>query len=165
MEQSNNKDKIVAEATEPYIQEQHSDKQMLINVALKFLLLFTIIFTFDFLVDLVFFLLDLIFEIIHLIIEVIEELLESIMAEALPTDKHQNEAIIVNLAMLIVIFGLYKLFHGFRFVYHLKRHIRADWLKYKRSKTSCWQGLSLLSKIKLVSAYCTGFTLVFFLAF
>ena len=116
-------------------------------------------------VDLAFFLLDLIFEVIHLIIEVVEELLESIMAEALPTDKHQNEAIIVNLAMLIVFFGLYKLFHGFRFIYRLKRHIKADWILYKKHKISDWRALSLLSKIKLVTAYCTGFTLVFFLAF
>ena len=145
--------------------EPHSDKAMLVHVAIKFLLLFIIILSFDFLIDVTLMTLDFIFEIIHLLIEVIEEILESVLAETLPTSKHQNEVIIVNIAMIIVLFGLYKLFHGVRFIYRLKRHIKADWLSYKKRKSLSWRALSLISKIKLVTAYCTGFSLIFLLAF
>lgn len=143
----------------------HSDKEMLIHVGIKFLLLFIIILSFDFLIDLFLLLIELFFEAIHLLIEIIEELLESVLAEVLPTDKHQNEVIIINFALIIVLFALYKLFHGVRFIYRLKRHIKADWLNYKKRKVLDWKLLPLFSKIKLVTAYCTGFTLVFLLAF
>ena len=168
MDQPNNIDKETAVNNDisPDIHpHQHSDKEMLIHVAIKFLLLFIIIFSFDFLVDLMLMALDLVFEMIHLLIEVIEEILESILAETLPTNKHQNEVIIVNIAMIAVLFGLYKLFHGVRFIYRLKRHIKADWLRYKKRKSLDWKLLAIVSKIKLVMAYCTGFSLIFFLAF
>ena len=143
----------------------HSDKEMLIHVGVKFLLLFTIILSFDFLVDLVLMILDLIFEILHLLIEIIDEILESLLKEALPTTHHQNEVIIVNVAMLIVLFSIYKLFHGVRYIYRLKRHIKADWRIYKKRKSLDWQLLPFLSKVKLVTAYCIGFSLLFLLAF
>lgn len=144
---------------------QHSDKKMLMHVAIKFLLLFIIIQFYDVLIDLMLLLLDLFFELIHLLIEIIEEILEVIMAETLPTTHHQNEVIIVNAALIIVLFALYKLFHGVRFVYRLKRHIKTDWLNYKRHIIMDWKQLSLISKSKLVSAYCVGFSLIFLLAF
>ncbi len=144
---------------------QHSDKEMLIQVGLKFLFLFIIILTFDFLVDLILMILDFILEIIHLLIELVEETLESILEEALPTTRHQNEVIIVNAAMIFVLFGIFKLFHGVRYLYHLKRHIKAAWLRYKKRKSMNWKVLPIMSKIILVTAYCTGFSLIFFLAF
>jgi glucan phosphoethanolaminetransferase (alkaline phosphatase superfamily) len=167
MDQPNHSDKATADTNDASHDSHavHSDKDMLIHVAIKFILLFIIIFSFDFLLDLLLMALDLIFEIIHLLIEFIEEILESILAEALPTNKHENEVIIVNFAMILVLFGLYKLFHGVRFIYRLKRHIKADWLRYKQRKSHDWKLLSLVSKIKLVAAYCTGFSLVFLLAF
>lgn len=143
----------------------HSDKEMLIHVGVKFLLLFIIIFSFDFLLDLMLMILNFIFEILHLLIEFIDEILESLLKEALPTTHHQNEVIIVNVAMLILLLGLYKLFHGVRFIYRLKRHLKADWLSYKKRKFLDWRLLSLVSKIKLVAAYCVGFGLIFLLAF
>lgn len=146
-------------------EDHHSDKNMLIHVGIKFLLLFIIILSFDFLVDLLLMALDLIFEIIHLLIEIIDELLESLLAETLPTTHHQNEVIIVNIALIIVLFSLYKLFHGVRFIYRLKRHIKADWLNYKKRKILDWKLLPLFSKMKLVTAYLTGFSLIYLLAF
>ncbi len=156
---------VVEEEINPEAHEHHSDKDMLLHVGVKFLLLFIIILSFDFLIDLVLMVLDLLFEILHLLIEFIDEMLESMLAEALPTSHHQNEVIIVNVALVIVLFGLYKLFHGIRFIYRLKRHIKADWLNYKKRKTLGWQCLSVISKIKLVTAYCVGFSLIFLLAF
>jgi len=147
------------------IHAHHSDKEMLIHVGIKILLLFIIILSFDFLLDLILLVLDFIFEIIHLLIEIIDEMLESLLKEALPTSHHQNEVIIVNVALLIVLFGLYKIFHGVRFLYRLKRHIKADWLSYKKRKSLDWKLLPLISKIKLVTAYCLGFSLIFLLAF
>ena len=143
----------------------HSDKEMLIHVGMKFLLLFTIILTFDFLVDLLLMALELIIEIVHLLIEIIDELLESLLAKNLSTTHHQNEMIIVNVALLIVLFAIYKLFHGVRFIYSLKKHIKADWLNYKKRKSLDWKLLPVLSKIKLVTAYCVGFSLLFLFAF
>ena len=165
MEQSNNNHKetdidITIEDV-PY----HSDKDMLIHVGVKFLLLFCVILGFDFLLDLMLGILDLFFELIHLLIEIIDETLESLLKDLLPTSHQQNEAIIVNVAMLIALFGIYKLFHGVRFLYRLKRHIKADWLNYKKRKSISWQLLPLVSKIKLVTAYCVGFSLLFLLAF
>ncbi|MCK5354139.1 MAG: hypothetical protein KAJ63_03400, partial [Methyloprofundus sp.] len=125
----------------------HSDKEMLIHVGIKFLLLFAIIFSFDFLIDFLLMILDLIFEILHLLIEIIEEMLESLLKEALPTTQHQNEVIIVNAAMIIVLFSLYKLFHGVRYLYRLKRHIKADWVIYKKRTSLGWKLLPFLSKV------------------
>ena len=143
----------------------HSDKEMLIHVGIKFLLLFAIILSFDFLIDLMLMILDFIFEILHLLIEIIDEMLESLLKETLPTSHHQNEVIIVNVALVIVLFSIYKLFHGVRYIYRLKRHIKTDWLKYKKRKALSWQLLSIVSKIKLVTAYCVGFSLLFLFAF
>ncbi|OQK18025.1 hypothetical protein AU255_09270 [Methyloprofundus sedimenti] len=167
MEQPNNFDKenAVENDIKLDMHAPHSDKEMLIHVALKFLLVFIIILSFDFLIDLTLMALELIFEVIHLLIEFIEEILESVIAETFSTAKHHNEVIIVNVALIIVLFGLYKLFHGVRFVYRLKRHLTVDWLNYKKRKSSHWQSLSLASKIKLVCAYCLGFTLIFLFAF
>ena len=169
MEQDNKTDHEIATETETEISiddiPYHSDKEMLIHVGIKFLLLFTIIFSFDFLIDLVLMILDLIFEILHLLIEIIDEMLESLLKEALPTTHHQNEVIIVNAAMIIVLFSLYKLFHGVRYIYRLKRHIKADWVIYKKRTSLGWKLLPFLSKVKLVTAYCVGFSLLFLLAF
>ena len=143
----------------------HSDKEMLIHVGVKFLLVFAVIMSFDLLIDLALMILDLIIEILHILIEVIDEMLESFLKDKLPTSHQQNEAIIVNAALIIVILIIYKIFHGLRFVYRLKRHIKADWLSYKKRKSLSWQLLPIMSKIKLVAAYCTGFSLLFFLAF
>ena len=143
----------------------HSDKEMLIHVGIKFVLLFTIILCFDFLVDLVLMALNLAFEILHLLIEIIDEMLEAFLKDALPTSHHQNEVIIVNVAMIIVLFSIYKLFHGVRYIYRLKRHIKADWRIYKRRKALDWQLLPIFSKVKLVTAYCVGFILLFLLSF
>lgn len=168
MEQPNNTDQetttegSVNQAAEAH---HHSDKEMLKHVAIKFLLLFVIILSFDVLFDLMLMLLDLFFEVIHLLIEIIDEVLESLLAETLPTTHHQNEVIIVNVALIIVLFSLYKLFHGVRFIYRLKRHIKVDWLIYKRHKIKDWRSLSLVSKIKLVMAYCAGFSFIFMFAF
>jgi len=171
MEQDNKTDHEIITDTEadteisvddiPY----HSDKEMLIHVGIKFLLLFAIIFSFDFLIDLVLMILDLIFEILHLLIEIIDEMLESLLKEALPTTHHQNEVVIVNVAMIIILFSLYKLFHGVRYIYRLKRHIKADWVIYKKCTSLGWKLLPFLSKVKLVTAYCVGFSLLFLLAF
>lgn len=167
MEQPNNidKDADVDSDVISNIEDHHSDKDMLIHVGIKFLLLFIIILSFDFLIDLLLMALDLFFELIHILIEIIDELLESLLAETLATTKHENEVIIVNVALLIVLFGLYKLFHGVRFIYRLKKHIKADWLNYKKRKILDWKLLPLLSKVKLVTAYFTGFSLIFLLAF
>jgi len=143
----------------------HSDKEMLIHVGIKFLLLFIIILFFDSLVNLMLMILDFTFEILHLLIEIIEEILEALLEDTLATNHHQSEVIIVNVAMIIVLFGIYKTFHGVRYIYRLKRHIKADWLSYKKRKFLSWQLLPIISKVKLVAAYCTGFTLLFFLAF
>ncbi|GFO71175.1 hypothetical protein BJAS_P0440 [Bathymodiolus japonicus methanotrophic gill symbiont] len=167
MQQPDNMDQKVADKSHVNSEdhEYHSDKEMLIYVGVKFFLLITIILSFDFLVELMLIIVDIIFELIHLLIEFIEEFLESILAEALPTNKHQNEVIIVNVAMIIVLYALYRFTHGVKYLYRLKRHIKVDWLIYKKRKVKSWKLLSLLSKIKLVTAYCVGFTLTFLLVF
>jgi len=163
MEQPTNIDKESEITIEdvPY----HSDKDMLIHVGIKFLLLFTIILCFDFLLDLVLMILDVLFEALHLLIEIIDEMLESLLKDALPTSHHQNEVIIVNIALIIVLFGVYKLFHGVRYLYRLKRHVKADWLNYKKRQSLNWHLLPIMSKIKLVVAYCVGFSFLFLVAF
>ena len=169
MEESNNIQKKTETEIETDISideiAYHSDKEMLIHVGIKFLVLFVIILSFDFLVDLMLMILDLFFELIHLLIEIIDETLESLLKDSLPTSHQQTEAIIVNVALLIILFGIYKLFHGVRFLYRLKRHIKADWISYKKRKSLSWHLLPIISKIKLVSAYCVGFSLIFLLAF
>ena len=169
MEEPNNISEEVEKDITIDEEHPHSDKVMLIHVGIKFLLLFIIIFSFDFWIDLIFMILDLIIEIIHLLIEIVDELLESWLREALPTSHHQNEVIIVNVTIAIVVsivlFSIYKLFHGIRYIYRLKRHLKADWLSYKKRKSLSWHLLPIVSKIKLVTAYCVGFSLLFLLSF
>ncbi len=161
MESPSNRPKEIKIEDVPY----HSDKEMLVHVAIKFIIVLTIILAFDFLVDLVLMVLNFLFEILHLLIEIIDEMLESFLKDKLPTSHHQNEVIIVNVAMLIVLFCIYKILYGLRVVYRLKRYIKADWLRYKKRQSTNWHLLPFVSKIKLLTAYCIGFSLLFLFAF
>lgn len=143
----------------------HSDKEMLLYIALKFLLLLVAIFYFDVLIHLLTHLFSIGVEVVHLLIEFIEEILEALLEKISPTTRHQNEVIIVNTAMLLVVFGVYKLFFSLRFVYRLKRHLKMDWLRYRKRQALNWSFLPLASKVKLVTAYVVGFISVFLLAF
>ncbi len=165
MEQPKSSDKETEEEIKIDDVPYHSDKEMLMHVGVKFLLVFAVIISFDLLIELALMILDFIFEILHILIEIIDEILESLLKNRLPTSHHQNEVIIVNVALIIVLLIIYKIFHGVRYIYRLKRHIKADWLSYKKRQSLSWQLLPIMSKLKLVAAYCTGFSLLFFLAF
>jgi hypothetical protein len=137
------------------------DADMIKRVSVRFALVFVLIVFFEELLELVLDIFELVLEIIHLFIELIEQLLEEILEHLLHTDHHETETIIANAVLIIGFIGLI-LFARYlpRFWLRIKRNIFSVWLNYKRQKYSCWRSLTSIQKIKLVSAYCLGISLI-----
>ena len=137
------------------------DAAMIKRVSVRFALLFILIVFFEELLELVIEIFELLLEIIHIFIELVEQLLEEILEHLLHTDHHETETIIANGVLIIGFIGLI-LFARYlpRFWLRIKRNIFAVWLNYKRQKYSSWRALSPIQKIKLVSAYCLGISLI-----
>lgn len=131
---------------------------MLVRVSKKFAVFFILILMFDTLFDWLLELFDAIFELIHLLIEVIEHFLELFLEHTFHTSHHQSETIIVNSAIIIAMYGLYRLFRAAPRLYkQFKRNSLAAWLRHIRRESSCWRALPLNKKIKLVLTYSLGF--------
>ncbi|NOQ65010.1 MAG: hypothetical protein GQ582_10920 [Methyloprofundus sp.] len=143
----------------------HSDKEMLIGVALQFVAGLALVFGFDWIIEGLSMLLELMIEIFHLCVEIIEEIAESSLHNIMPESRQKNEAIIVNLTMFIIFLLLYKLFRRLKPIHHLMQLIKKIVLSVKKSILISWQFLPVISRIKLVSAYLFGFSLIFLFSF
>lgn len=137
------------------------DAAMIKRVSVRFAYFFILIVFFEELLELVIEIFELLLEIIHLFIELIEQLLEEILEHLLHTDHHETETIIANGVLILGFIGLI-LFVRYlpRLCRRIKRKFFAVWLNYKRQKYSSWRALSHLQKIKLVSVYCLGISLI-----
>jgi len=136
-----------------YDKSAESDQQMFIRVSKKFAIFIFIILMFDTL-------LDWFLGITHLFIEFIEYSLEVILEYGFQTGHHQSEIIIVNAIIILILFGLYKLYRKIpEFYYCLKQAVFSKCYNELLS----WQILSLTRKIEVVLTYALGITTLFFL--
>ncbi len=143
--------------------QYESDAQMLTRVAVKFSVLLVIILMSDQLLDWLIEISHNIFELLHLGIEVIELSLELVLEHALHTNHHQSELILFNLAIILVLYLLCRLYFKVPQIYtRFKRNRSAGWLKFKRRETTYWRSLPLNRKIKLISAYTVGIVCILF---
>jgi hypothetical protein len=142
-----------------HIDKKHeSNQQMLLRFGKQFAVLFFLILMFDSLLDWFFEFIDFTIELAHIFIELIEYSIEILLEHVLHTNHQESSTIIVNSAIIIAIYGAYRLFRATpRFLVRIKRNILAVWLRYLRRKSSYWRSLTLIHKIKLVSLYFFGF--------
>jgi len=137
---------------------------MLLKIARNFGILFLVLFMFDSILDLILWAIDTAMELIHLGIEAIEYSVEIFLENAFHTDHFQSELIIVNAAIVIALFVLYRLFFLIPQLYiRYKRKLKAAWLRSKRRRSSNWRSMSTICKIKWISAYSFGITCLMFL--
>ena len=147
-----------------YDKQNESDQQMLIRISTKFAILFVIIFMFDSLLDLLSGIIDLVVELLHLLIEFFEYSFELLLEHILNADHHESEVIIVNFAIILGLYGIYRLCRVIpRLFVWLTRRTKAAWLKRKRREAAYWRALSLNRKIKVGTTYFIGVSCILFL--
>ena len=140
-----------------------TDRQLLARVGRQFIVLFFILIFFDDLLDFLLQSLHVIFELAHLFLEVIEYLVEELLEHLLHTNHHQSETLIINAALLVGCYGLYRLYRVWPALSkRLQRRFSAAWLRYKRRKITYWRLLPKVQQLKLMSAYGAGFALLLF---
>lgn len=137
---------------------------MLIRISKKFAVLFIIILMFDLLLEILLEVIELIIEFVHLIFEFFEYMLELLLEHIFHSSHHESETIIINIAIILAFYGLYRYFHiaphQFR---SLQRRIKLNWKKHIRKETASWQSLPLNRKIKVTLVYLAGITATLFL--
>jgi len=131
--------------------------QMLERVSIKFFVLFLFILTFDFLWDGFLAFIGIIYELFHLIFEFFEYSLEVIVEHAFDANRHHGEIIVVNTVIIIVLYGLFRLYRATPRLYiQLKHFFGTIWLSYLERKSAYWQSLSLDQKSLLILSYFIG---------
>ncbi len=147
-----------------YDKRNESNRQMLIRVSIKFLLLFFIILMFDSLLDWFLGGIHFLFGLVHLLIESIEYIIEVILEQSLQTNSQQSDIIIVNGTIFIALYVLYRFCLAtptlcVRFKQMLWT-IHARWI---RRETVYWQALPLSQKMYWVISHVSGFSGLLFL--
>ncbi|MGR8934053.1 MAG: hypothetical protein ACU837_06630 [Gammaproteobacteria bacterium] len=138
-----------------------TDRQMLLKAGRRFALLFIAVSWFGEILDWMTELSHVAIELLDLGVEAIEHFSEEILEYFLHTNHHQSEIIIVNTVLVLMAFGLYRLYRAAPGLYRRwKRNRRASWLRYKRRKVFYWRSLSQAQKVKLAAAYITGTVLL-----
>ncbi|MCK5830275.1 MAG: hypothetical protein KAH20_08235 [Methylococcales bacterium] len=107
---------------------------------------------------------DLAIELIHLGLDVIEYSIELILEYTIHTGHQESEIIIINSALIIMLYMLYRAFFAAPGICRrLIRKYKAARLLRKRRRASQWKSMLLASKIKLISAYIFGVFCLLFL--
>jgi len=158
----------VAELDEEDLIEKEAVKKIeqhiLVKLEIEFALLFLVIFSFDIILDIFSTLIDLFIELIHMIIEVIEGSIELGLEHALHTNHQQSEMIIVNSAIVIIIFLVYRLLKALPSIYvGFIRASSKSWHTFAQQTYDHWHVYSMRLKIKLILVYVVGFGGLFLL--
>jgi hypothetical protein len=78
-------------------------------------------------------------ELLHLLFELIEESIENIMEHTLHATHHESEIFIINMVLILMVFGLYQLYkkwpHLYRFWLETSQVIG---LRHARQQSSYW---------------------------
>lgn len=151
--------------TVKYENRSESDQKMLIRISKKFAVIYAVILMFDTIFDLFQGIIDIFIDLIHIIIEFFEYSIELLLEHILNADHQQSEIMIVNFAIVVGLYCLYKFCMVLpKLFIWLKRRIKAAWLRRKRRESAYWRSLSLNRKIKIYIIYCIGiFGLLFIL--
>jgi len=155
--------KIIQDAWQ-YDKRNESCRQALVRISIKFLTLIFIILMFDSLID--WFLMGAhgISELIHLLIETIEYSLILILEHIFNINQHQSEVVIVNIAIIGVLYSLFRLYQNAPRLYlKIKRNFYTVYLKYIRRESACWRLLTLEQKASLITCYFAGLSCLLFL--
>lgn len=127
------------------------------------MMVFFVILWIDELLDLLLFFFQALLDLAHLFGEVIEYGFELVLENTLQTDHHSSETIIVNIAIVLSLFGLYRFIWSIpRLLRKLKRKFLAVYLKHRRRARFFWKSLPIKSKFKLVTTCFSGITFIFF---
>jgi len=146
-------------STTKYDINQETDSQMLKRIGKKFALILVFIFMFDTIFDWFIGLLDLMYEGFHIIIEAVEYSIELILEYAFHTDHQHSEMIIVNGAILLAVYLLYRLYKA---IPKLLSKLTKSFSLYLDHKFSYWQAIPLIRKLKLITTYCIGISCILF---
>lgn len=138
---------------------QETDRQMLTRIGKRFAFILVFIFMFDTLFDWFLGVMDLMLEGIHILIEAVEYSIELILEYTLQTNHQYSEMIIVNGAILISLFVIYRFYLA---IPRLYSKLTQSYCLYLKRKSTCWNSTPLIRKIKVVSAYCIGIACVLF---
>ncbi|MDO9270279.1 MAG: hypothetical protein Q7T96_14340 [Methylobacter sp.] len=134
-----------------------TDRQMLARVGKQFVVLLLIITLFDDLLDLVLGIVHFVFELMHLLFELIEESVENIMEHTLQTTHHESEIFIINMVLILMVFGFYQLYKEWPRLYRSwRRNSQVIWLRYTGHQSFYWRTLPVGRKWKLIIAYVIG---------
>jgi hypothetical protein len=119
---------------------------------------------FDSILDLLSGLIDLVVEILHLVIEFFEYSIELLLEHFLNANHHESDVIIVNFAIIIGLYGIYRLCRVIPRLFNcFIRRTKAAWLRRKRQENAYWQALPLNRKIKVGTTYVIGVSCILFL--
>jgi hypothetical protein len=143
----------------PHDKRNESDRQMLLRVGRKFAVLFLVILMFDTLLDWFLGLTDLAIQLLQLIIQAIEYLFVIILWDLFQVNQQQSETILVNFTIIIALYLAYQLILAApNLIIRVKQYLLSAWLQRIQRESSCWQAMSLIHKIKWLSAYSVGST-------
>lgn len=146
-----------------YGRPDETDRQMLARVWKQFVVLLLIITLFDDLLNLVIGIVHFVVELLHLLFELIEESIENIMEHTLHTSHHESEIFIINMVLILMVFGFYQLCKEWPRLYRSWRRTRqVIWLRYSRRQSSYWRTLPVGRKWKLIIAYVIGLSCLLF---
>jgi len=146
-----------------YDKEHETDGQMVLRISKKFAVLFLIIFFFDSLIDILSGVIDITLEIVHLIINFFEYSFELLLEHILNANHHESEVIIVNLAIVVAIYAIYRLVLLIpRLFTAIKKRMKEAWTLRQKREATCWHHLTMGRKIKVCSVYLVGTSLVLF---
>ncbi len=146
--------------TLPYDKSQETDSQMLIRIGKKFFWLSIFLLMSDTLFDWFIGILDLLMDGLHLVIDTIEYSIELILESLFQADQQQSEMIIVNVALVI---GLFLIYRFFLMIPKLLDKLINKISSYFYNKLDYWNDLPINRKIKSSCAYCFGITCILFL--
>lgn len=143
------------EVEELHIEDLYSEKNFLIFAVVFCVTFLLLIIGFDVFIDVISNISALIAEVLaelfHLSIEIIEEIAESSLHNIIPENRQKNEAIIVNLSILLVFLLIYKLLHSLRLTHSVRRYINAKYLNFKKRIFLSWQLLPIMAKVRIGS--------------
>lgn len=147
-----------------YDKRDESNRQMIARIGIKFLLLLFLIMMFDSLFDWFLDFSHFIILLIHLLVESIEHWLSLLLEQALQTDRQQSVLIIVSSTIIIVLYGLHRLYISTPKLYTQCKHaLAAIWVRWLTSEATYWQFLPLKQKIYLLLFYIFNLTSLIFL--
>ncbi len=144
--------------------EPESDRKMLTRVGIRFCILFFVLLMFDSLLDWLIALFDLLFELIHLSFDLVEYSIELILENTIHTGHQESEIIMINAALIIALYLLYRLFFAIPKMYTKgTKKCKESLLRLSKNRSERWKALSLSSKMKLIGAYTFGISCLLFL--